>query len=88
MPYTVQQAAAELHMKPKDLFRWLRQNRVIDAGNLPYQQFKDSGWLTVQISHWRHPVTEQEREYKRPMITEKGLAWLRNRIKEQTSCAP
>lgn len=79
--YTVQEAAAELGIGPNRLYSWLRAQRVLDAGNIPYQQFRDRGLLRVRYGHWEHPVVGT-RYYARPLITRQGLAWLRGRLSE------
>lgn len=79
--YTVQEAAAELGVGQKRLFRWLREQRVIDASNIPHQSYRDRGLLRVRYGHWHHPIIGA-REYARPLITQRGLDWLRQRLKE------
>ena len=79
--YTVRDAAAELGIGPKRLFRWLREQRVIDAANLPHQSYRDRGLLHVRYGHWEHP-TLGPRPYAKPIITQRGLDWLRRRLEE------
>lgn len=79
--YTVQQAADELGVGKQRLFRWLREQRVIDAANLPYSHYRDQGLLRVRYGHWRHPQTGTH-TYARPLITQRGLEWLRRRLEE------
>jgi phage antirepressor YoqD-like protein len=79
--YTVQEAAAELDIGSGRLYRWLRVQRVIDAGNRPYTHFRDRGLFTVRYGKWHHPYTG-DHQYARPIVTETGLAWLRARLQE------
>lgn len=79
--YTVQEAAAELDIGSGRLFRWLREQRVIDAGNRPYIHFRERGLIKVRYGTWHHPKTG-DHQYARPIFTERGLAWLRERLKE------
>lgn len=79
--YTVQEAAAELGIGTQRLFRWLREQRVIDAANLPYPHYRERDLLRVRYGRWHHPQTGMH-EYARPIITQRGLSWLRNRLKE------
>lgn len=78
---TVQEAAAELGIGPKRLFRWLREQRVLDAANVPYTHIRHQGLMRVHYGHWRHPIVGY-REYARPLVTPRGLEWLRHRLKE------
>lgn len=78
---TVQEAAQELGLGPRALYTWLRRQRVIDAGNVPYRHYLDTGLLSVRYGHWHHPRAGV-RYYARPLITDRGLKWLRGRMEE------
>lgn len=83
--HTVQEAAQELGIGSRRLYQWLRQQRVIDAANLPYRHYIDRGLLAERRGHWVHPTTDRVRYYVRPVITPRGLTWLRNRLQESQS---
>lgn len=66
-------------MGPNKLFKWLRENKVLMKGNVPYQQFIDKGYfrLSERVYHDknREPVT-----YTRTLVTGPGLIWLCSRL--------
>lgn len=84
--YTVGQAAKMLGVGERKLFAWLRAQRVLNAQNIAYQRFIDTGYFVMQHNTWHHPVTGTH-YYARSELTNKGIAWLEKTLTENT-CQP
>ncbi len=81
--YTVQEAAHILGVGQRELFRYLREHRVIDAGNIPYSYYLDNGLMKVRYSSWAKPGDRRAHHHARPLVTPRGLDWLRGRLAEE-----
>ena len=79
--YKVAEAAQQLGIGPRILMRWLRNNRVIDACNLPFNAPRQKGYMTIHRSSYIHPV-RGEVETAQPRVTAHGITWLRGRLTE------
>ena len=64
------------------LFALLRNERVLDPANLPYQRFIDRGYFKVHRGHWEHPSIGP-RYYARTLVTHKGMDWLADFIEQK-----
>lgn len=73
-------AAEALGMGRNRFFAWMRQQRLTDAMNRPYQDAVDAGYLVPRRYVKQTPVGPKERV--KPMVTDRGLARFRNLIKE------
>jgi len=80
--YPIQDAAKMIGIGPKKLFAFLREQKVLDKSNLPYQRYIDQGYLKVQLGHWNH-VTVGTRFYGRTEVTANGIEWLSKLIEKQ-----
>lgn len=79
--YTLQEAATLLGVGQRDLFRELRRRRILDQRNVPARRYKEAGYLREIERTYRHPVVGP-RFYTRPIVTERGLEWLRSFLVE------
>lgn len=84
--YTVQTTAKMIGVGSKTLFKLLHEKKIIDHHNLPYQRYIASGYFTVRTSSWDHRDTGTH-FYGRPMVTQKGVDWLRELIQENNDHA-
>jgi len=76
--FSVGEAARMLNMGPKSLFRTLRDNRILDANNLPYRHYVDAGYFRVKLSV--APTEIGDRAYGQPRVTPRGLQYLERRF--------
>lgn len=77
----MQQAAKQISSGPQKLFRWLRDQHVLTANNLPTQIYIDSGLLKIRHGGYHHPI-KGELETQRAVFTRNGMAWLKTRWAE------
>lgn len=73
--YTLQEAAGEIGIGSRQLFRELRRRSVLDRYNVPTWRYKALGYFVEQRSSYQHPVVGP-RFYSRALVTARGLAWL------------
>lgn len=75
-----------LGIGPRQIFAMLRDRRILNQENVPYQRYISQGLLAVRKEHWNHPTTGI-RYHARPVVTNKGLEWLEHKLlKEETAC--
>lgn len=83
--YTVQEAAEQLGVGEKNLFKLMRQLRIIDAGNTPFPQYVEERLLFTRPRAYKNKTTGITRHYRKTFVTRKGLKWLKSRIDEQVA---
>ena len=71
----IQDAAKLIGIGSKKLFAFLREQKVLDKSNLPYQRYIDQGYLKVHRGHWNH-ATVGTKLYGRTEVTPNGIEWL------------
>lgn len=76
---SVQEVAKVLGTGPNRLFRFLRDEGLLMANNLPYQQHVDAGHFRVVERQWRDDRGETH-SYARTLVTGKGLAYIQRRL--------
>jgi anti-repressor protein len=64
------------------MFRWLRDERILMANNLPYQLHIDAGRFHVVERTWRDH-NDEPRVSAKTMVTGKGLVYLQKRWSER-----
>ncbi len=74
---TVQTAAGLLGMPQKTLFRTLRRIGLLDRNNRAARVYVRQGLVTSETSVWTHPITKQQHQYDRPLLTQDGIDWLK-----------
>jgi anti-repressor protein len=77
--YSVNDAAKSLGVGQKKLFEALRESKILNRENVPYQKFLDSEYFKVKTS----TINAINRNVKTPKVTPKGLHWLRKLIQEE-----
>ncbi|AMO58139.1 phage antirepressor KilAC domain-containing protein [Endozoicomonas montiporae] len=85
---SVQEAAKLLGTGSQRLFHFLREYGYLMMGskqpsdrNLPYQRYIDQGFFTVRLKSFNHP-DEGRTEYRKTMVTGKGLVRLGQHLRE------
>lgn len=58
------------------MFRWLREQKLLDSNNYPYQQYMNAGYFEVS------EVIKNGQLYKVPFITGKGQIYLSRKLME------
>ena len=70
-------------MGQNKLFEFLRQKRVLNGDNMPYQSpHVDAGRFSYKINKWVNPVTGETITTKTPVITQKGVDYIRKLLLE------
>jgi prophage antirepressor-like protein len=68
------------------LFRFLKDKRILQASNLPYQRHLDAGYFKVRASTLS--FGNEKRLYEQVFVTTRGVAWIRRLLNgSQTSQA-
>ena len=85
---SIQEAAKILGTGSQRLFHFLREYGYLMMGsqrtsdrNLPYQRYLDQGFFTVRLKSFDHPE-DGRTEYRKTMVTGKGLVRLGNHLRE------
>ncbi len=83
--FTIAEAAKALNFKgigQNKLFNILRERKVLNGDNYPYQKFIDSGYFVTRTSTFHHAGLDREMAHCKPVLTLKGMAWLEARLLE------
>lgn len=73
--FTIQQAAQLLGIKPKGFFRFLRQHGFLSQHNLPHTLFIQKELFEISHVKWLHPANQTEQISSRALLTQKGVAY-------------
>lgn len=76
---TVQEVAKVLGTGQNRLFKFLREEGLLMANNLPYQQHVDSGYFKVVEKQYKDGRGESK-TYTQTLITGRGLTYIQKRI--------
>lgn len=79
--YEIAEAAKLLGIGKLKLFKLLRNKKILDAGNTPYQQYIDAGYFKLHRGAYQHP-TLGTKFYARTDVTNKGMVWIQNLIEK------
>lgn len=63
------------------LFRWLRKNKILMLGNLPYQRYIDRGYFVVKESVF--DTGSMTKTYQQTFVTGKGQQYIISRLKKE-----
>ena len=63
------------------LFRWLRKNKILMSGNLPYQRYIDRGYFVVKESVF--DTGSMTKIYQQTFVTGKGQQYIISRLKKE-----
>lgn len=80
---TIQRAAKAIGTGEIRLFRFLRAKRIFMIDNQPYQEYLDRGYFRLLLKN-RKDRDGMDRVYTQPVLTAKGLPWLRRLWEENT----
>jgi phage antirepressor YoqD-like protein len=64
------------------LFSWLRNQKILQLSNAPYQQYIDSGYFVYDEKE-PYKVNENIKTYFITLITGKGQVWLEKKMQEK-----
>ena len=65
-----------------NLFRYLRENGVLNNKNLPYQTYIDRGYFKIVESSWVNPSTKLVEVSIKTVMFQKGIDWLDKMLAE------
>lgn len=65
-------------------FQWLREQRILQINNLPYQRFIDMGWFKVEESVWEDRQGQKHVTFT-TRITGKGQVAIESRYRRGSS---
>ena len=63
------------------LFRWLRKNKILMSGNLPYQKYIERGYFSVKESVFE--TGTMTKTYQQTYVTGKGQAYIIGRLRKE-----
>lgn len=63
------------------LFRWLKKNKILMSGNLPYQRYIDRGYFVVKESVF--DTGSMTKTYQQTFVTGKGQQYIISRLKKE-----
>ena len=76
---------AGITMGRNNTFAWLRSEKILDYKNLPYQQYMDRGWFTVEEKTYENDNSNGPRTVFTTKVTGKGQIGLIRKLKETDS---
>ena len=65
-----------------NLFRYLRENGILNNKNLPYQTYVDRGYFKIVESSWVNPSTKLVEVSLKTVMFQKGIDWLDKLLSE------
>ena len=65
-----------------NLFRYLRENSILNNKNLPYQTYIDRGYFKIVESSWVNPSTRLVEVSIKTVMFQKGIDWLDKLLSE------
>ena len=65
-----------------NLFRYLRENSILNNKNLPYQTYIDRGYFKIVESSWVNPSTKLVEVSLKAVMFQKGIDWLDKLLSE------
>lgn len=83
---SVEEVAKVMGTGQNRLFKWLRANSILMAGNRPYQRYVDEGYFRVVEKQYKDKRGESH-TYTRTLVTGKGLAYIQRRFTEAGEAA-
>ena len=81
---SIQEVAKVLNfpnMGQNNLFRWLRQNKILMQNNLPYQEYIDRKYFNVIEQSYENRRGEPMISFK-TLVYQKGVDYIRRRLEE------
>ena len=65
-----------------NLFKYLRENSILNNKNLPYQTYIDRGYFKIVESSWVNPSTKLVEVSIKTVMFQKGIDWLDKMLSE------
>lgn len=81
--YAMKDTAKMVGVGLKALFALLRDKKILNQSNVPYQRYINQGYFKVDTSDWNHP-TVGAKLYAKTTVTVAGIKWLEEKVVEQT----
>jgi phage antirepressor YoqD-like protein len=69
-----------------NLFDFLREKKILDKDNIPYQKYVDTGYFRVLEQKYKVPSGETKINIK-TLVFQKGVDYIRKLIKEEGQCS-
>lgn len=69
-------------MGRNNLFKFLRDIRLLNRENQPYQRYIEQGVFIVEGVPWDHPTTGEPRLYLKTVVTRAGIEYIRSKLDE------
>ena len=79
---TIEEVAKVLGTGQNRMFAWLRDQRILKPGNMPYQRFIDEGHFRIVERQYTDRRGESH-TYTRTLVTGKGFAYIQRRFGEE-----
>lgn len=79
---TIEEVAKVLGSGQNRLFAWLRDQRILKPGNMPYQRFIDEGHFRI-VERQYNDRRGESHTYTRTLVTGKGFAYIQKRFGEE-----
>lgn len=79
---TIEEVAKVLGSGQNRMFAWLRDQKILKPGNIPYQRFIDEGHFRI-VERQYNDRRGESHTYTRTLVTGKGLAYIQKRFGEE-----
>jgi len=83
--FTIKEVANKIKIGEKTLFKIMRELKILNDKNMPFDRFIGEGFLRKQDGSYIVPGTQISKPYSRTLVTEKGNNWLQRVIKEHVA---
>jgi len=77
LSYEIGTAAKMLGVGKNKLMACLKEHKVLKENNEPTQFVIDQGYFTTTLSFYKLPGYNMDKYYKKPIVTSKGLEFVR-----------
>lgn len=64
-----------------NLFKYLRNKKVLTPSSKPYQEYINRGWFKLKESTWKHPRTGEKKVSISPVVLQAGVDGIRRMLK-------
>lgn len=66
-----------------NLYKYLRDKKILNSKNIPYQQYLNSGYCKLVETSWVDPETQQLAILVKVVFFQKGIDWLDKRLAKE-----
>jgi len=74
--YTMDQAAAILSIGRNELFKILRERKILNVENLPNREYREAGYLSSRQFQYNLGNSGLKKWGAKTIVTNKGMKWL------------